>query len=134
MGDLLEYKKNGSVPSLVRKLNKIESISIRAACKHMISLNPETRLSASSYISLLSRPLNEASSSNENKISTFPVSFERFLYPLIKQLRCEIISPDGRIALVARRFGDVVTELCQNEFAEQTKRYVNSKSVFKRTS
>ena len=100
------------MPSLIRKLNKIESCSMRSACKHMISLDPKSRLSASSYISLLSRP---SSPTSKTLTQSFPSSFESFLFPLMKRLRCEIMSPDARIAMVASRFGDAMVALCNDK-------------------
>jgi len=50
---VLEYKEKGSVSAFTRKLNKIESSSMRAACKHMLSIDASSRLSAEACISLL---------------------------------------------------------------------------------
>jgi len=90
LGDLLEYKEKGSVSvsSLTRKLNKIDSSSMRAACKHMLSIDPSSRLSAEAYISLLSKSTNSSDRSgrsNRGKV-VFHSSFEDFLYPMMKRL------------------------------------------------
>jgi len=92
LGDLLEYKEKGSVSSLTssltRKLNKIESSSMRAACKHMLSIDTSSRLSAEAYISLLSKSTNSSDRSgrsNNGKV-VFHSSFEDFLYPMMKRL------------------------------------------------
>ena len=51
LGDLMEYRKQsdkelGALPtSLKQKLDKIESSKMRAACRHMLSLDPSERLS-----------------------------------------------------------------------------------------
>jgi serine/threonine protein kinase len=49
LGDLMEYRRmpdGNSLPlSLKQKLDKIESSKMRAACRHMLSLDPEARLS-----------------------------------------------------------------------------------------
>lgn len=60
LGDLLEYKENGSVSSLTRKLNKIESSSMRAVCKHMLSIDPSPSISADAYIYPLSKSTNRS--------------------------------------------------------------------------
>ena len=115
LGDLLEYKEKGSVSSLTRKLNKIESSSMRAACKHMLSIDPSSRLSAEAYISLLSKSTNNSDGSersNRGKV-VFHSSFEDFLYPLMKRLVCEILSPDARIAMIANSFATAMSKLCE---------------------
>ena len=51
LGDLMEYRRQGEKeidalpPSLKQKLDKIESSKMRAACRHMLSLDPSARLS-----------------------------------------------------------------------------------------
>jgi phosphoinositide-3-kinase regulatory subunit 4 len=54
LGDLMEYRRlpmessGASLPvSLKQKLDKIESSKMRAACRHMLSLDPAARLSPS---------------------------------------------------------------------------------------
>lgn len=62
LGDLMEYRRanpiatpnattapNVLTPTLAQKLNKIESSAVRAACKHMLAVDPSKRLSAAAY-------------------------------------------------------------------------------------
>lgn len=54
LGDLMEYRQRKTyTPTLQQKLNKIEFSSLRAACKHMLSLDPSQRLSAREYLDRL---------------------------------------------------------------------------------
>lgn len=53
LGDLMEYRKQQSSPTLQQKLNKIEFSALRAACRHMLSLDPSQRLSARAYLDRL---------------------------------------------------------------------------------
>jgi phosphoinositide-3-kinase regulatory subunit 4 len=85
LGDLMEYRKQQSSPTLQQKLNKIEFSALRAACRHMLSLDPTQRLSANAYLerleasdlipssfAVLSTLLNDvtASSSSEGFVAT----------------------------------------------------------------
>lgn len=45
-------------------------------------------------------------------MAPFPQSFGDFLWPLMKRLRYDTSSADGRIALVARSYGKAVGALC----------------------
>ena len=119
IGDLMDYRKNkGSiVTSLKQKLNKIDSSSMRAACKHMLKLDPKKRLSASSYLTRLSTNTNTTNSNNNTTTTTtttmssgdelnnaatttvvapIPNSFHDFLWPIMKKFRYDIYSPDGK--------------------------------------
>jgi phosphoinositide-3-kinase, regulatory subunit 4 len=57
LGDLMEYRRLNAAAvdttilpaSLQQKLNKIESSAVRAACKHMLAVDPTKRLSARAY-------------------------------------------------------------------------------------
>lgn len=101
LGDLMEYRsKNTLVPSLKQKLNKIESSNIRAACKHMLSLDPSTRLSAKEYLDKLS----------SGKKRAIPACFEGFLWPFLKQFQNnnsdhQCWSHDAKVALLAKEYG-----------------------------
>lgn len=85
LGDLMEYRKQQSSQTLQQKLNKIEFSALRAACRHMLSLDPTQRLSAKAYLerleasdlvpssfAILSKLLSDVteSSSNEGSVAT----------------------------------------------------------------
>ena len=60
LGDLMEYRKQQQktqkttlTMTLQQKLNKIEFSAIRAACRHMLHLDPSERLTASAYLERL---------------------------------------------------------------------------------
>ena len=101
LGDLMEYRsKNKLVPSLKQKLNKIESSNMRAACKHMLSLDPATRLSANEYIEKLSSV----------KKPVIPSCFGSFLWPFMKQFQNNhnehhCWTHDAKVALLCKEYG-----------------------------
>lgn len=113
LGDLMEYRRanmnhgdhhdNASSeiipPALQQKLNKIESSAVRAACKHMLALQPEKRLTAMEY-----RERLEAA-------DHFPRSFD-ILTQLVERITVgdTVITPDARIAVIASQYGDVLWE------------------------
>lgn len=144
LGDLMEYRRQGrgsdgedsgptTLPqSLKQKLDKIESSKMRAACRHMLSLDPSSRLKPVEYLERIS---NSSSSSAKKKrgdargigwdeakkdLSTSPQSstsyapvpkcFNSTLYPFMLRLRSQILSPDARVALVAIHYGDVLKD------------------------
>jgi len=114
LGDLLEYKENGSVSSLTRKLNKIESSSMRAVCKHMLSIDPSPRISADAYIYPLSKSTNRSDRIDRSIRGNvvFHSCFDDFLYPMMKRIFfCEILSPDARIAMIANSFATAMSKL-----------------------
>jgi WD40 repeat protein/serine/threonine protein kinase len=123
LGDVMEYRRNGGVSEvLTQKLNKIESSAVRAACKHMLSLSPADRLSASTYLARLSYDPSTDSAPTDNSQSIakkaantkppqIPRSFEQFLWPTLCRLRQDILSPDARIALVASTMKEAMTAL-----------------------
>jgi len=114
LGDLMEYRKMQAFPPLLQqKLNKIEFSALRAACRHMLHLNPTERLSARDYLTrleghgggdaartelipssfkILSRLIGEVSSSNENR--------KEFV----------VMTPDARMARAAAYYGQIVWE------------------------
>lgn len=90
LGDLMEYRRRGSV--VPQKLNKIESSSLRAACRHMLHLDPAKRLSAKEYRDRLE----------------VPETFETVLTPLFERVTCEVLTPDARMAIAASFYGKVL--------------------------
>ena len=118
LGDIMEYRRQGHCDVLSQKLNKIESSSIRAACKHMLSSEPSQRLPVSTYLSRLCR-VSKVSSTNspntQNKLKgkqpSIPRSFADFLWPTFYRLRQDVFSPDARIALAAATFKDAMSNL-----------------------
>lgn len=138
LGDLMEYRRQGSgnnadptpLPlSLKQKLDKIESSKIRAACRHMLSLDPSKRLKPLEYLERISSTPSSAQTNkrrgddtngevDESKKETQPQSsatsapvptcFKSVMYPFMLRLRLQILSPDARIALVAINYGDIL--------------------------
>eukprot|EP00970_Alexandrium_tamarense_P009374 scaffold1868_cov194-Alexandrium_tamarense.AAC.18 len=129
LGDLMEYRRQGEKekmslpPSLKQKLDKIESSRMRAACRLMLSLDPSMRLTAAEYLDRLSssrssssRRMRSDSVSSEGGDQSKPTSshaplppcFKATLVPFMLRLRTEILSPDGRIALVACHYGSIL--------------------------
>lgn len=109
LGDLMEYRRCGAsvgntIPlpqSLKQKLDKIESSKMRAACRHMLTLDPASRLTPVEYLKRMS--------SNEKTMSApIPSGFSTALYPFMLRLRTQILSPDARIALVATNYGELL--------------------------
>jgi len=127
LGDLMEYRRKGgdgsTLPqSLKQKLDKIESSKMRAACRHMLSLDPSSRLSPVEYLERLSsntkkkkstgsggdESKNEKSTQQQSSTAPVPPCFKSALYPFMLRLRTQILSPDARIALVACNYGDIL--------------------------
>ena len=123
LGDLMEYRRDcRMLPAVQQKLNKIESSKVRAACKNMLSLDPQSRLMAAQYLERLTgrdesrgtggdggdegRPAS--STASDEPAAPMPSCFDSVLFPLLKRLRCEALSPDARIALAAIYYGRVV--------------------------
>ena len=95
LGDLMEYRRRGIiVPSMQQKLNKIESSSLRAACRHMLHLDPDKRLSAKEYSDRLE--------------DVIPPTFEALLSPFFQRVTCEEVTPDARIAIAALYYGKIL--------------------------
>lgn len=146
LGDLMEYRRQGRggnrgsgedggppiLPqSLKQKLDKIESSKMRAACRHMLSLNPSSRLKPVEYLERISssssgsakkkkkgdaaggggdeakteQPMSPQSST---AFAPVPSCFKSALYPFMLRLRSQILSPDARIALVAFKYGEIL--------------------------
>lgn len=96
LGDLMEYRKNTSSPTLQQKLNKIEFSAVRAACKHMLHLDASERLGASEYLERL-----QAS-------DIVPDSFDKVLSPMMENLTHS--TPDARLAIAAAAYYTVIWE------------------------
>jgi phosphoinositide-3-kinase regulatory subunit 4 len=132
LGDLMEYRRvrattaTAALPqSLKQKLDKIESSKMRAAVRHMLSLNPSSRLSPEEYLERLSsstatnanavvstgstmRTIDDDSKNERMTHAPVPSCFGSALYPFMLRLRTHILSPDARIALVAMRYGEIL--------------------------
>jgi phosphoinositide-3-kinase regulatory subunit 4 len=116
LGDLMEYRRQGdkeasSLPqSLKQKLDKIESSKIRAACRHMLSMDPSSRLSPTEYLERLSsnKTKKTTETAESSTYAPIPPCFKATLLPFVLRLRTEIQSPDVRIALVACSYSDIV--------------------------
>ena len=95
LGDLMEYRKQQSSPQLQQKLNKIEFSAIRAAIRHMLSVDPQQRLRASAYLERL-------------KAASDFVPEESFQE--IKELmdRVTDCAPDARLAVAAASYGSIL--------------------------
>ena len=125
--------------TLGKKLNKIESGKMRAAVRNMLHLDPTKRLSASEYLKRLKATNTTASSSSSNTsgtdskvkgqkanssggtanskggtttttIAPFPKCHESVYIPFMKKIRCQILSPDARIALCALYYEKIIQE------------------------
>lgn len=98
LGDLMEYRRQRTMTSgTQQKLNKIESSHLRAACRHMLNLNPEDRLSALAY-----RERLEAT-------EQIPPPLKR-LTKLVERLTTSYSTPDARVALMAAEYPHVLWE------------------------
>lgn len=95
LGDLMEYRKRKSSQSLQQKLNKIEFSAMRAACKHMLHLDPSERLSASAYLERL-----QVSELIPSSFATLGPIMERVTYS----------APDARLAVAAAHYASVLWE------------------------
>jgi phosphoinositide-3-kinase regulatory subunit 4 len=132
LGDLMEYRRVGATTvtaalpqSLKQKLDKIESSKMRAAIRHMLSLNPNSRLTPVEYLERLSsmtpandnaagsagsttRIIDDDSKNDRPTHAPVPSCFGSALYPFMLRLRTHILSPDARIALVAMKYGEIL--------------------------
>ena len=135
LGDLMEYRRiNGNVAehsTLSKRLNKIESGKMRAAVRNMLHLDPTKRLSAGEYLNRLMATnddeassesgINDTKTSNDEgqaqkrqigsgTVAPFPRCHESAYFPLMKHVRCRILSPDARIALAALKYEKIIQE------------------------
>ncbi len=134
--DLMEYRRiNGDIAkhsTLSKKLNKIESGKMRAAVRNMLNLDPTKRLSAGEYLNRLmatneplvsqspgvdgTTPITQGGTntakvhSGSSTVAPFPHCHESVYFPLMKRLRCQIISADARIALAAISYEKIIYE------------------------
>ena len=95
LGDLMEYRKKHTSGTLQQKLNKIEFSAVRAACRHMLHLDPSERLSAKAYLERL-----EAS-------ELIPRAFE-CLSEIMEKVT--FASPDTRLAIAVEYYPKVLWE------------------------
>ena len=95
LGDLMEYRRKSFLTtSMQQGLNKIESSSLRAACRHMLHLDPSQRLSAKEYRDRLQ--------------DIMPSTFDTIFTPLFERITCEEVTPDARMAVAACYYGTVL--------------------------
>jgi phosphoinositide-3-kinase, regulatory subunit 4 len=91
LGDTIDYRNcQEPPPSLVQKFSKVDSSHLRAACRHMMSLNPQQRLSPMEYLHRLQMP------------AIIGDLFEPFLGRILD------MAPDARIAVAASVFTQVL--------------------------
>ena len=106
LGECLAYRKAEKItPTLSQKLYKIESSAWRAACKHMLQLDPSERQSARAYLDRL-----------ENA-DQFPKPLEA-LTELVEQCTVKALSPDARLVLAIEAYRSVLWETMGVEDAE----------------
>jgi phosphoinositide-3-kinase regulatory subunit 4 len=98
LGDLMDYRRAGQVTTAMQqKLNKIESSSLRAACRHMLHLDPAERLTAQAY-----RERLQAS-------EQIPESFDS-LTAVLERVTTRVLTPDASIAITAAAYRHVLWE------------------------
>jgi phosphoinositide-3-kinase, regulatory subunit 4 len=100
LGDLMEYRKQQKSQTLQQKLNKIEFSTLRAACRHMMSLDPSQRLSAKDYLDRL------------KAADLVPDSFET-LSRLMNDISAgqngqSAVTPDERLAKAAAFYAPII--------------------------
>lgn len=95
LGDLMEYRKKESSQTLSQKLNKIEFSALRAACRHMLHLDPSERLTANAYLERL-----QASDLVPDSFALLSTMMERATYA----------PPDTRLAVAATYYSRVLWE------------------------
>jgi phosphoinositide-3-kinase regulatory subunit 4 len=95
LGDLMEYRKQQSSPTLQQNLNKIEFSALRAACRHMLHLDPTERLSANAYLERL-----EASELVPGSFSVLATMMEKVTYA----------PPDARLAIATAFYTKILWE------------------------
>lgn len=114
LGDLMEYKRsNGNLDThstLLQRLKKIESSSVRAACKHMLHLDPSRRLSAGEYLNRLLEDDTKIGDIEHTNVAPIPTCHESIFFPLFKKVKNEVLSADARIALAAIHYKQIIQE------------------------
>jgi len=115
LGEMIEYRRNRgkTMPApLLQKLAKIESSHLRAVAKNMLGYVPSQRLSAAEYWQRL------------DAAGQFPTSAFEYLTALLERMTSTaaastansttssscLTSPDGRIAVAAAHYNDVLWE------------------------
>ena len=102
LGDLMDYRRQSTLTAqLQQRLNKIESSALRAACRHMVQIDPAQRLSARAYLERL-----QAS-------DALPKVMEDCVEPLMRKVsdpKSNILTPDARLALAAMQYEHVLWE------------------------
>lgn len=97
LGDLMDYRNEQSFPpSLHQKFQKIESSSLRAACRHMLHLDPAQRLSPAEYLERLQ--------------DIIPSTISESLEPLMERFTNDVSTPDARMALAAAYYHKILFE------------------------
>mmetsp|Transcript_21357 Transcript_21357/g.59171 ORF Transcript_21357/g.59171 Transcript_21357/m.59171 type:complete len:1292 (-) Transcript_21357:4085-7960(-) len=91
---------NTTSASLTQKLQKMESSALRAACRHMLSLDPEARLSAGNYLERLQEQCVELRECRKILDK---------LYRLLESLQ-RMDTPDARIHALYQAYPDVLFE------------------------
>ena len=95
LGDLMDYRKRRDFPpSLLQKFQKIESSSLRAACRHMLHLDASERLTPHQYLERLE--------------PVMPKTFSSVLLPFMERVTRATVTPDARIALAAAHYGRIL--------------------------
>jgi phosphoinositide-3-kinase, regulatory subunit 4 len=91
LGDTMDYRScQEPPPSLVQKFSKVDSSHLRAACRHMMSLDPQQRLSPLEYLHRLQMP------------AIIGDVFEPLLGRILN------MAPDARVAVAASVYAQVV--------------------------
>ena len=133
LGDLMEYRQRKTyTPTLEQKLNKIEFSSLRAACKHMLSLDPSQRLSAREYLDRLeaSGLLPSSFDTLERLMKEVTTNTSSSSIPPhrdIEQNELEpdtgvVVNPDARLAKAAACYATILYETT-GIFDEDGKKY-----------
>ena len=111
LGDLMEYRQRKTyTPTLQQKLNKIEFSALRAACKHMLSLDPSERLSAREYLNRL-----EASGLVPRSFYTLAqltkdVTTANTTAGFNRDADVNVVTPDARLAKAAACYSEILHE------------------------
>lgn len=112
LGDLMEYRTTKTFPAVLQqRLNKIEFSALRAACRHMLHLDPTERLSAREYL----ERLEGRGGSRDGGAELIPASFDG-LARLMGEVssgsghdsQTAVMNPDARMARAAAYYGQIV--------------------------
>ena len=126
LGDLMEYRRSGSMPAgLVQRLGRVGSSRMRAAVRHMLSLEPGGRMGPGEYLERLSESSSKRNETGgegggaaskddggprQSGAAPFPDCFSDTIHPFLLRLHSEIHGPDARLALVACHYGRLMRE------------------------